>query len=68
MKKFIDFTGKTETISGVQTKDIKYNSAVGFYLGKVWDEKSYLPDKWTTCTWKVNGKCVNRHRPELDLK
>ena len=62
-----DLTGTLKTKTGVDTKNIFYNSAMNFYLGMVWDEKSYLEDKWTTCIWHKNGKCINRNRPELDL-
>jgi hypothetical protein len=62
-----DLSGITETQTGVKVKDVRFNSVANKYLGMVWDEKSYLPNKWTTCTWHKSGKCINRNRPELDL-
>jgi hypothetical protein len=63
-----DLSGISETKTGVKVKDLFFNTLMNYYLGMVWDEKSYLENKWTTCTWKKSGKCVNRNRPELDLK
>lgn len=67
MKTTKDFSTETKTITGIPVKDIRFNGAVNMWLGMVYDNKSYLPDKWTTITWKPNGKCINRRRPELDL-
>jgi hypothetical protein len=63
-----DLSGTIETKTNVKVKDVRFNSAVNLYLGFVWDEKSYREDKWTTCSWYKSGKCINRNRPELDLK
>lgn len=62
-----DFTGTTKTKSGLDCKDVVFNTAVNKYLGMVWNEKSFNTYKWTTCTWTKSGKCVNRLRPEFDL-
>jgi len=62
-----DLSGIIETKTGVSVKEVRFNTAVNKYLGMVWDEKSYLENKWTTCIWTKNGKCINRNRPELDL-
>jgi hypothetical protein len=63
-----DLSTTTESVTGVQVKDIKFNSAVNLYLGFVWDATSFRENKWTTCSWTKSGKCVNRTRPELDLR
>ncbi|HLO91574.1 MAG TPA: hypothetical protein VK172_10465 [Lentimicrobium sp.] len=67
-----NFDGVTQTKTGIATKDVRFNSAANRYLGMVWDEKWFegrdVKEKWLTCSWSKNGKCVNRTRPELDLK
>lgn len=62
-----DFTGTTKTKTGIDCKDVRFNTAVNKYLGMVWDESAYRPDKWTSCTWTKSGKCVNRNCPQFDL-
>ena len=58
MKTKTDYSTRTETITGVAVKDVRFNIAVNMYLGMVYDEKSYRADKWTTCTWKKTGNVL----------
>ena len=67
MKNTNKFEGATKTVTNVPVKNVRFNTAVNLYLGMVYDEQSYRSDKWTSASWKPNGKCVNRNRPELDL-
>jgi hypothetical protein len=62
-----NLNGTSKTITGIATKNVSYNIMANLYLGMVYDEKSCLANKWTTASWRRNGKCVNRNRPELDL-
>jgi len=63
-----DLSLTTVTKGGIECKVNKFNSAVNLYLGKVKDQWSSIPGHdWTTCSWKKNGECINRTRPDLDL-
>lgn len=60
----------TETVTGIEVKQVRWNSAVNLHLGFTRDPLWGKPDLhggWVTCSWRKNGKCVNRTRPELDI-
>ena len=60
--------GTTKTKTGIECVVNAFNNCVNLYLGKVKDGWSSNPaTPWTSCSWRKNGKCVNRTRPELDL-
>lgn len=62
------FDNASKTKTGIDVRNVKFNSMSNTYLGQVWDEKSYREDKWTTSQWTKAGKCINKNRPELDLQ
>jgi len=63
-----NFLGTSKTKGGIECVVSELNEVYNFYLGKVKDNWSSIPGRaWTTCAWRINGKCVNRNRPELDL-
>jgi len=63
------FDGIMKTKTGIECKNVKFNSAANLYLGMVKDGWSSDPNRpWTSCSWKKSGKCVNSSRPELDLE
>jgi hypothetical protein len=63
-----NFEGTTKTKSGIECVVGAFNNCVNLYLGKVKDHWSSIPGHdWTTCSWRKNGKCVNRTRTDLDL-
>ena len=69
-----DFTNTSHTITGIEVKNVKFNSIASAWVGMVKDPKwqdnptVIKNDGFATCTWNKLGKCVNRTRPELDLK
>lgn len=59
----------TKTKTGIECKNVQFYPTLKLYLGMVKDHWSSDPSRpWTSCTWKKNGKCVNRLRPELDIE
>jgi hypothetical protein len=70
MSKAKDFTGVTQTKTGIPTRNIVWNSVGKCYIGQVADPQALpLPnhDEWRQGAWTKGGRCVNRTRPELDL-
>lgn len=60
----------TETVTGIEVKNVRFNATVNLYLGFTRDPLWSKPDfngGWVTTSWKANGKCVNKTRPELDI-
>ena len=58
-----------QTVAGYEIKEIAFNTAINKYIGLVADPLWATPTRaYTTCTWMKNGKCINRNRPELDIK
>jgi len=69
MAKTRDFTGDTRTVTGIPLKNVKWNSVANLYLGMAQDPQWTGPSRsWVTASWTKNGKCVNRNRPDMDLK
>jgi hypothetical protein len=65
----INFETVTATVGGYTVKDIKWNSAANLYLGFVADPQWTRPDRpFITCSWTKKGKCINRTRPDCNLK
>lgn len=63
-----DFIETTKTKTGIECIVSEFNDCVNLYLGKVKDNWSSIPGRdWTSCSWRKNGKCINRNRPDLDL-
>lgn len=64
-----DLTGTEKTKTGVECRNVVFNTCAKLYLGFVADPLWTKPDQpFVTCSWYKSGKCVNRNRPELDLK
>lgn len=71
-----DFSNSTKTVSGYKVKDIRWNSAMGLYIGMVIDpecifnEGKEIKDQthYSTALWTRSGKCGNQlRRPDCDL-
>lgn len=56
------FDGTLKTKSGIETKDVRFNSIPGAYLGKVMYEGRFI-----TCMWDKRGKCKDKRFPQFDL-
>lgn len=70
----LKFENATETKTGIEVKNVRFNSAANAYLGMVkdplWQANPVVIKNggFATGTWNKRGQCINRTRPELDLK
>jgi hypothetical protein len=63
------FEGIKKTVTGIEVKDVVWNSAANLYLGAVKDPLWDRPGReWVRGAWRKNGECINNMRPELNLK
>jgi hypothetical protein len=56
------FDNATKTVTGIETKDVKFNSIPGKYLGKVFYEGKFI-----TVMWHKTGKCIDARYPQFNL-
>lgn len=57
------YNGATKTITGIKTRDVKFNDKLGMYQGQIMNEN----EKWVPNLWDINGVCQSSKYAEGNL-